>query len=565
MASNIDLFLDAGGLGLQSRGSGGAGTIPTLTRNDVYTFRLRIQSANIGQTPSDIDLTGASLKLGIGNIDDPPNEGAYKLIINGVTSGEISYNATTTQIKNAVSANVATVSAYGSEELAFVLTATQPNNALVVSGDPFTLFPASSIVVGERRAAATGVNAQAIIKLRRNPAVFANNFTLAPTAGMASITKTQDGATTANESYRLAFSKDAEGGSFVLNYGANSTTAIAIGATAVCAAEALGAVTGIGAGNISVSDLLGEAGYSISFVRQLGNQNITTALTLDSSGIYFAPFRQATVTMATAELDELFADENADTISPVLEIELMQSGNPKTLYQNNVTIRKDLITSGANVPASKDTYYTKAESDALFVEDSTANVDATNRRLKNSSGTTIVDYQNGYFGASSIVNLSASQVTIGNFPSYLGSTVTVAGAVSLGDSLAIAGNVGFYGTIPIAKPSGANVISNVVSLGLIQSSATYGILPLSQRTLTTTASINFGLVSSNDTVTASLTITGAATNDIVLLGLPSAVCPGLIFYGHVVSTNTVEIDVVNGTNQSKTQSGQTYRLTVIGY
>ena len=86
--------------------------------------------------------------------------------------------------------------------------------------------------------------------------------------------------------------------------------------------------------------------------------------------------------MGTSELDELFADSSNDTITPTLEIELVDGGNPKTLYQSQISIRKDLITSGSNVPASKDTYYTKAEADSLFVEDSTANVDATNRRLQ---------------------------------------------------------------------------------------------------------------------------------------------------------------------------------------
>ena len=121
------------------------------------------------------------------------------------------------------------------------------------------------------------------------------------------------------------------------------------------------------------------------------------------------------------------------------------------------------------------------------------------------------------------------------------------------------------GIVAFTQPTGANAVSNVISLGLIPSSATYGVLPSSVHTLTTTASVNFGTVGSNDAVTAGVTVTGAQVNDIVLIGLPSAVCAGLTFYGHVISTNTVELDVVNGTNQSQTQSAQTFRVTVIGY
>jgi hypothetical protein len=51
----------------------------------------------------------------------------------------------------------------------------------------------------------------------------------------------------------------------------------------------------------------------------------------------------------------------------------------------------------------------------------------------------------------------------------------------------------------------------------------------------------------------------------VLLGLPSAVCQGLSFFGHVTTGSVVEVDAVNATNGNITQSSQTYRITVIGY
>jgi len=318
MASNIDIYLDAQGSGILVGGSAAGGVLPQFTRNDVYTFRLRVQDAPTGQVPADIDTTGTSLKLGIGNIDDVPTDGQFKLTCNGTTSSAITFNSTALQIYNAISNNVSTVATFGNEEYSYVLTATQPNTAMSFGGDSFTLFPLSSIFISTRRFPASSIKAQQIIKLRRNPAVYANTFVSSSTASEAVLSKTQDGSSTTNESYRLTFGKDVVGGSFVLNYGSNSTTAIAIGATAVCATEALTAVTGIGAGNISVVRLSGENGYSISFVRALGSQNVTTELFLDTSGIYFAPWREATVTFATAELDELFAEAGTDTIRPLV-------------------------------------------------------------------------------------------------------------------------------------------------------------------------------------------------------------------------------------------------------
>jgi len=138
--------------------------------------------------------------------------------------------------------------------------------------------------------------------------------------------------------------------------------------------------------------------------------------------------------------------------------------------------------------------------------------------------------------------------------------------VSYGTGLAFANTpMGFYGATVTAQPANINVVSGLINVGLIASGVSYGVLPQSTRTLTTTASINFGLVNSNSTVSNPVTVTGCAINDIVLLGLPSAVSQGLSFFGHVTTGSVVEIDAVNATNGNITQSSQTYRITVIGY
>ena len=562
MASNIDIYLDAQGSGIQVGGSAGGGTLPQFTRNDVYTFRLRVQDAPAGQVPVDIDTTGTTLKLGIGNIDDVPTDGQFKLTCNGTTSSAITFNSTALQIYTAISNNVSTVTTYGNEQYSYVLTATQPNTAMSFGGDSFTLFPLSSIFISTRRFPASSVKAQQVIRLRRNPAVYANSFVASSTAGSAVLTKTQDGSSTSNESYRLIFGGDVVGGSFVLNYGTNSTTAIAIGATAVCATEALTAVTGIGAGNISVSPLVGDNGYSISFVRELGSQNVTTNLLLDASGIYFAPWRQATVTFATAELDELFAEAGTDTITPTIEIEMTDSGNPKTLHQGSVTVRKDLISSGSAIPATQESYYTKAEANSLFVEDSNTNVDATNRKLYNSSGSAFLDWQNNTIGTgTTILDLSGTAVTITDgYNLGVGTTTGTKIGVSTSSKLA------FFGSTPITQPANPNVVTNLVNLGLLQGgSTTYGVFPLSSRTLTAVTYTTFGLIGSNNVVSKTISVTGAQLNDIVLLGLPSDVVEGLTFSGHVVSTDQIHIDALNVTGSGKTQNATTFRVTVIGY
>jgi len=546
MAQSLDIYIDTTSGVLVSQGAAKDGALPTLTRNDSYNLRLRLQERDSAGLLRDLDTSSSSVKLGIGGIDTRPTDGQFKLVLNSITSSAISFNATPLQVYNAISAIAGTgvtVTTYGNEQFSFLITSATANTALSFGGSAFTLFPTSSVLVNTRRFPAASVAAQQVIRLVRNPAVYADTFTASPTAGIVSLTKIQDGSATQNETYNLAIGSDAEGGSVVLNFGPNSTTAIPIGSNAASFAEALSSITTISAGNISV-DLGNNAGnYSISFVRSLGLTNITTALTLDASGVIFGNFLQSTVTMATAELDELFAEAGTDTITPKIEVELTQNGTPKTVLQSDITVRRDLITSGSSVPAAQASYLTAAESYAAFVANSTTGVNATARGLADSSAVTSVA-----FGARTLNNSSGTAV------------------VSYGAGLSFANTpMGFYGATVTAQPANINVVSGLINLGLIANGTTYGVLPQSPRTLTTTASINFGSVGSNSSTSITVAVTGCAINDIVLLGMPSAVCEGLSFFGHVVTGNQIHVDAVNATNGSMTQSAQTFRITVIGY
>ena len=545
MAQSLDLYIDTSRGELLSSGSAVNGGLPSLTRNDSYNLRVRLRERDSGGFLRDLNTSGISVKLGIGGIEDSPTDGQFKLTLGAVTSTAISFNATTTQVYNAISAIAGAgvgVTTFGSITVgAYLITSATANTALSFGGDAFTLFPSSSVLVNTRRNPATGVAAQQVIKLVRNPAVYADTFTASPTAGVVALTLLQEGSSTKNETYNLSIGPDAEGGSVVLNFGTNSTTAIPIAATAASYVEALNAVTGIGAGNISVD--VGNGNFSISFVRNLGLQNVATALTLDASGVIFGTFLQSTVTLNTSGIDELFAESGTDTITPTLEVEINQSGTPKTILQSEVTVRKDLITTGSAVPAAQASYLTAAESFAAFVANSTTGVNSTARSLADSSAVTSVA-----FGARTLNNSSGTAV------------------VSYGAGLSFANTpLGFYGATVTAQPVNINVVSGLINVGLIASGATYGVLPQSPRTVTTLASVTFGTLAGNDQHYRDVVVTGAEVNDIVLIGLPSAVSAGIVIQGRAYKANTVCLSAIHADTGSVDLNTATYRITVIGY
>lgn len=528
MGQSIDLNFDIGAGLLVAGGSAFANGIPTLTRNDGYTLRMRLLERDAFGVLRDASLGTPSLKLGIGNVDDKPSDGQFRLTLSGpVTSSAIPFNASTAQVLNAVSAiagNV-TVTTYGSETNAWVITAVTVNTALTWGGDSYTLFPSSSVLISTRRAPAANVEGQYVVQLARNPAVLATSFSASSTAGAVSLTKLQDGdsSTNKNEVYRLSVGPDAIGGSIVLAYGNNAATGVVVGSSAASFSEALSAVTGIGAGNISVQADASGSGYTITFVRNLGQTNITTGLTVDASSVIFAKYYEATVTMGTAELDELFAEAGTNTITPTLEIELTD-GTPRTLWQGDVTVRRDLISQSASVPASRESYYTKSEIDAfVFLKNSTTGFELSgnNRTLYNASGSSVVRVDN-----------------IG---------------------------VGFFANSPAPQPAGPNVVTGLISLGLLSSGTTWGVLPLSTGTLTTTASLDFGNVVSHGSTVVTAPLTGAVEGSLILLGLPNSTCAGLVFQASVSASGVVKITALNVTSNSVTQSAQTFRLTAFGY
>jgi len=565
MAQSLDIYIDTTNGNLVAAGSARSGALPTLTRNDSYNLRVRLLERDGNGFLRDLSLTGSSIKLGIGGIDADPTDGQFKLVLNSVTSNAISFNATTTQVYNAISGIAGSgvgVSTYGNENYAYLITSATANTAMSFGGSAFTLFPTSSVLVSTRRFPASSVAAQQVVRLVRNPAVYSDTFTTSPTSGVVSLTKLQDGSSTKNETYNLAVGSDAEGGSLVLNYGTNSTTAIPIGSNATSFAQALSAVTGIGSGNISV-DIGNNAGnYSISFVRDLGLTNITTALTLDASGVIFGNFLQTTVTMATAELDELFAEAGTDTITPKIEVELTQNGTPKTVLQTDVTVRRDLITTGSAIPAAQASYYTKAETNSLFIQNSTTGIDASNYILNDASAVPSI-----YWNDRALSDASNTEVLNYNFGVQLNAFL------------------GFYGTTPTAKPTGTNIVSgltnlgllsytqptatnvvtNLINTGLITNSATYGVLPSSPYTVTTLCSVSFGTIAGSDQHYRDVVVTGAAINDIVLIGLPSAVSSGAIIQGVAYKANTVCLSCANSDSIARDVNTATYRITVIGY
>lgn len=354
MGQTIDIQIDAGTGTLLQAGAARLGSLPVFTRNDAYDIRLRLQQASDSGSLRDLDLTGSTLRLGIGSIDAAPTEGEFKLAISAVTSSAISYNSTAVSLYTAISGIAGTACTVADAgDSAWIITSATAGSAITFSGVSFTLFPSSSVVITPRRAAASGIKPQYLVRLLQGPAAYCDSFVASSTAGVVTMSVLQNGSVTQNEIYQLTVGSDAIGGAVGFSYagaaGPSAQLSTDRGVFALNLQTALNGITALSGGITVDGDNSGTL-YLITFVNALGLTNITTALNLDASGVQYAKYYASTLTMATAEVLNLFASGTDSTVATTLEVELTESGKRRTVYQGSVYVKKDVIVDSSYAP-----------------------------------------------------------------------------------------------------------------------------------------------------------------------------------------------------------------------
>lgn len=84
------------------------------------------------------------------------------------------------------------------------------------------------------------------------------------------------------------------------------------------------------------------------------------------------------------------------------------------------------------------------------------------------------------------------------------------------------------------------------------------------RILTATAALDFPSIAASAAAELPITVTGAALNDGVILGLPPTVV-GIIYQAFVSTANTVTVRATNITAAAIDPGSQTFRVVVVGY
>jgi hypothetical protein len=217
-----DLFIDMTNRRLATSLTSLAPAIsPRFVKGDNGQINLYFLEAtgNVSAPFNVVDMTGTTVKFGVGTRTGTPASGTFTLSFGGETSGAIGFSATAGAISSALNSlsaitSIGKVSVDGTMATNFVISFNSAGTRSAITSDVSHLIPTTSALIDERLAGdATTAEIQEL-QLRLAPAVYQPTWTDLGTALTVSVATTLTGSTLQNEVQRISFSRAPYQGSY---------------------------------------------------------------------------------------------------------------------------------------------------------------------------------------------------------------------------------------------------------------------------------------------------------------------------------------------------------------
>jgi len=187
---------------------------PRFVKGDNGAINLYFLEAtgNVSAPFNVLDMTGTTVKFGVGTRTGIPASGTFTLSFGGETSGAIGFSATAGAISSALNSlsaitSIGKVSVDGTMATNFVVSFNSAGTRSAITADVSHLIPTTSALIDERLAGdATTAEIQEL-QLRLAPAVYQPTWTDLGTALTVSVATTLTGSTLQNEVQRISFSR----------------------------------------------------------------------------------------------------------------------------------------------------------------------------------------------------------------------------------------------------------------------------------------------------------------------------------------------------------------------
>ena len=196
-------------------------TAPRFIKGDNGEINLYFLEAtgNVSAPFNVVDMTGTTVKFGVGTRTGVPASGTFTLSFGGETSGAIGFSATAGAISSALNSlsaitSAGSVSVDGTMATNFVISFNSAGTRSAITGNFARLIPETSALIDERLVGdATTAEIQEL-QLRLAPAVYQPTWTDLGTALTVSVATTLTGSTLQNEVQRISFSRPPYQGSY---------------------------------------------------------------------------------------------------------------------------------------------------------------------------------------------------------------------------------------------------------------------------------------------------------------------------------------------------------------
>jgi hypothetical protein len=311
-----------------------------------------------------VDLTGSSIRVAIGNPGGDPTSGTFTLTFSGDTTTALNYNATAAEVDTALNALASMVAAGGCTvsqvSAGYQVTFDSTGDQAIITATTDSLFPASSAYIYEATTGDGSTNEVQVVTLEVDNAAYVE-LTTDIAAPSATVTVVRNGVTdTTSELQRVEIDGDPYLGTWAITIGGNTSSAIAVDASLADITTAVEGITGIGAGNVTVTG--SSLDFTIQFASSLGN--VGTA-TIDVANLTGAIGKTGSIDLNTNQFLELLG--GAASTTATLEIVKYNTGNSTsdTVYQGNITCRQDVI---PDTPASATPFPTYAAASHTHTE-----------------------------------------------------------------------------------------------------------------------------------------------------------------------------------------------------
>jgi len=313
-----------------------------------------------------VDLTGTSIRVAIGNPGGDPTSGTFTLTFSGDTTSALDYNATAAEVDTALNALASMVTAGGctvtQATAGYQVTFDSTGDQALITATTDSLFPASSAYIYEATTGDGSTNEVQVVTLEVDNAAYVE-LTDDIASPSATVTVVREGVTdTTSELQRVQISGDPYLGTWAITINGNTSAAIAVDATLAEITTAIEGITGIGAGNATVTG--STLDFTIQYDSSLGN--VATA-SIDVANLTGSVGKTGSIDLNTNQFLELLG--GASSATATLEIVKYDTNNSTsdTVFQGNITCRQDVIpdtpASATPFPSYAASSHTHTESD----------------------------------------------------------------------------------------------------------------------------------------------------------------------------------------------------------